>query len=148
MSGLLMRIIPFAMLVVCGCYVSVPLATPSPEPGARLHVQLTDQGSTDLARYLGPNVVAVDGRLLQGTDSALSLSVSDVAMRSGDQQFWKGEAVTLPKTAIATVQRKKLSAWRSGLIASALVAGIAVIGGVTGGNSGSSGRGGPPGQPK
>jgi hypothetical protein len=143
-----MRIFPFAALLLCGCYVSAPLATTAPEPGTRLHVQLTDAGSADLARYIGPNVVAVDGRLLQNSDSAISLSVSNVAMRSGVEQFWKGESVTLPRNAIATVQRKKLSVWRSGLVGSALVAGIVAISGVAGGGNGSDRGGGPPPQPK
>jgi len=39
-----------------GCYNSTRLATPSPEAGS-YHPRrtLTDQGATDLARYLGPN---------------------------------------------------------------------------------------------
>ena len=136
-----MRIFPFAALLLCACYVNVPLATVAPDPGSRVRVALTDQGSVDLARYLGRNVASVDGRFLGATDSALSLSVSQVVTRSGDEQFWKGEQVTLPRLAVATVQRRKLSFWRSGLIASALVAGIAFVAGS--GVGGSSGGGNP-----
>lgn len=143
-----MRFVPFASLLLCGCYVSVPLSTPSPVPGTKLQVQLTDQGSIDLAKYLGPSVISVDGRLLQGTDSTLALSVSSVSMRSGDEQFWKGETVTLPRTAIATVHERKLSKWRSALIAGAVIAGIAAIGGAAAGNSSPSSGGGPPPPPK
>jgi hypothetical protein len=141
-----MRIAPLGVLLLCGCYVNVPLAT-SPDPGTRVHVQLTDAGSVDLARYLGPNVIAVDGRLLDGTDSSISVSVNQVSMRSGDEQFWKGETVNLPRRAIAFIQRKKLSPWRSGLIAGAFVAGIALISGGGGGNTGGGG-GSPPPPPK
>lgn len=136
LPGLPMRILPFATLLLCGCYVNVPLASVAPDPGERLHVELTDQGSIDLARYLGRNVASVDGRLLGATDSVLSLSVAQVATRSGDEQFWKGEQVALPRPAVATVQRRKLSLWRSGLIAGALVAVTAVLGSQVGGSSG------------
>lgn len=133
-----MRTLPFAALLLCGCYVNVPLTSTAPEPGARVHVALTDQGSVDLARYLGRNVASVDGRLLKGTDSALSVSVSQISTRSGEDQFWKGEAVALPRHTIASVEGRKLSFWRSGLIASAFVAGIAFIAGsgVTGSSGG------------
>lgn len=141
-----MRILPFAALLLCGCYVNVPLASTAPDPGTRVHVALTDQGSVDLARYLGRNIASVDGRLLQGTDSALSVSVTQVSTRAGDAQFWKGEAVTLPRYSIATVQHRKFSFWKSGLIASALVAGVAFIAssGITGSSDGGRGGGPPP----
>lgn len=143
-----MRILPFASLLLCGCYVTVPLATTSPGAGTRVHVQLTDTGSGELARYLGPNVVSVDGRLLQATDSNMALSVNTVGMRDGDEQYWKGEAVSLPKVAIATVQQKKLSRWRSGLLASAFLVGVVAIKGATGSSSGAPSGGGTGGSPK
>jgi hypothetical protein len=146
--GFPMRIVPFAALMLCGCYVNVPLSTLSPDPGTRVHVELTDQGSIDLAKYLGPNVAAVDGRLVQGTDSALSVSVSDVSMRSGDEQYWKGESVTLPRYTVATVRQKKLSVWRSGLIGGLFLAGVVAIGAVSGGSGPASGNSGTPQQPK
>lgn len=147
-----MRILPFAALLLCGCYVNVPLdgyPSPSPSPtlasGQRVHVALTDQGSVDLARYLGRNVASVDGRLLTDSDSALALSVSQVSTRAGQDEFWKGETVSLPRHTIATVEHRKLSFWRSGLIASALVAGVAFVAGSgISGNSGGSTTNPPP----
>lgn len=138
-----MRISLFAFLLLCGCYANVPFTT-APDVGSRVHVTLTDQGSVDLAQYLGRNVASVDGRLLQSGDSVMSLSVLQVSTRSGDEQFWKGESVTLPRRTIATVQGRKLSFWRSGLIAGAFVAAAFVVGSQTGGSSGSGKGGGPP----
>lgn len=131
-----MRVMPLVAIVLCGCYVNVPLAT-TPAPGERVHVSLTDQGSVDLAQYLGRNIGSVDGRLLDGNDSTLVLSVSQVSTRAGEDDFWKGESVTLPRRSIATMEKRKLSFWRSGLIASALVGGLAIIAGS--GITGSSG---------
>jgi hypothetical protein len=131
-----MRVVPLIAIVLCGCYVNVPLAT-VPPPGERVHVALTDQGSVDLAQYLGRNIGSVDGRLLDGNDSTLVLSVSQVSTRGGEDDFWKGESVTLPRRSIATMEKRKLSFWRSGLIASALVGGLAIIAGS--GITGSSG---------
>ncbi|HET7551800.1 MAG TPA: hypothetical protein VFK04_10950 [Gemmatimonadaceae bacterium] len=137
-----MRIIPLVAIVLCGCYVNVPIAT-TPDPGQRVHVSLTDQGSVDLARYLGRNIGSVDGRLLDGNDSTLTLSVEQVTDRSGQEAYWKGETVKLPRQTVATVQGRKLSFWRSGLIGGALLGALAiVVGSEIGGSSG--GRGTPP----
>src|ERR1051325_11339534 len=42
--------------VSAGCYNYNPLTTPTPQPGSCVAVALTDAGSQELARYLGPNV--------------------------------------------------------------------------------------------
>ncbi len=131
-----MRLLPLVAILLCGCYVNVPLST-APDPGERVRVSLTDQGSVDLAQYLGRNIGSVDGRLVNGNDSTLTLSVIQVSTRAGEDEFWKGETVKLPRRNIATVEGRKLSFWRSGLIASALVGGLAIIAGSgIGGNSG------------
>src|SRR2546422_4379194 len=41
---------------VAGCYIYRPLAAPQPEPATYLAVTLTEAGSEDLARYIGPDV--------------------------------------------------------------------------------------------
>ena len=126
------------VLVLSGCYVTVPVTQSTLQPGDRVRVQLTEQGADDLARYLGPNVATVDGRLLQNSDGVLALSVTTVATRAGDEQYWKGEQVSIPRTTVATVQGRKLSLWRSGLIGAAVLAGAATIGLVSGSSAGGS----------
>lgn len=137
-----MRFLAFASLLLCGCYVSVPVNTPSPAIGTKVEVQLTDDGSQSLARYLGRNVTGVDGRLVSANDSSLSLSVSQVSLSDGDDQFWKGEQVALPRNTIATIRQKKLSVWRSGLLAGALLAAVATAGSISSGGAGAPKGGG------
>lgn len=139
----MMRVSPIVLLLLCGCYVNIPLTT-TPEQGARVHVALTDRGSVDLAQYLGPRVAAVDGRLLTSDDSVLSISVSQVVLQSGDDQLWKGERVAIPRDAVATVQGRKLSVWRSGIIGGAIAAAAFIIGSQSGGSVGGGKKGGPP----
>lgn len=131
-----MRFLPFASLLLCGCYVSVPINSPTPVSGTSVEVELTDDGSQSLAQYLGRNVTGVDGRLVSANDSSLALSVSQVSLRSGDSQFWKGEQVALPRNAIATIRQKRLSVWRSGLLAGAILAAAATVGSVSSGGAG------------
>ena len=137
-----MRFLAFASLLLCGCYVTVPIDQPSPATGTNVQVELTDGGSLSLAQYLGPNVTGVDGRLVTANDTSLALSVSEVSLRSGDSQFWKGEQVALPRNAIATIRQKKLSMWRSGLLAGALLAAVASVGAVSGSGAGAPRGGG------
>lgn len=140
----MMRVSPVVLLLLCGCYVNVPLAT-APEPGARVHVALTDQGSVNLAQYLGRGVASVDGRLLQSDDSVVSVSVSQVVTQSGDDQLWKGESVAIPREAIASLQGRKVSFWRSGLIGGAVAVAALIVGSQAGGGSSGGGKkGGPP----
>jgi hypothetical protein len=140
-----MRILPFGSVLLCACYVTTPVpAAPAPVPGTKLHVQLTDVGTTSLAQYLGPNVTFVDGRLLSETDTSLALAVSGTTMRSGDEQFWKGENVSLPHSAIATLSQKKVSWWRSVILAGGIIGAVTSIGLVTGQATGGPVRKPPP----
>ena len=132
-----------------GCYNYSPLTQPTPEPGASVSVTLTDAGSVDLARYLGPSVFVVRGRYVGDAEQGVLLSVSSVELVRGDEVDWKGEQVTLPKSAIASVQVRQLSKRRSVLLVgvgiTGLVATTAAFGLLGGASSGST-VGGPPGK--
>jgi hypothetical protein len=131
-----------------GCYSNVPIQLSTAQPSTKLVVALTDAGSDSLARYLGPGVQEVDGRLLTNTDAGVSLAVTQVTMRSGVEQFWKGETVALPKYSIGTVQEHKLSKPRTFLLTAAIIAAGASIKLSGVGSSNSNNKGGPPGPPK
>src|SRR5256884_14395 len=151
LNGVQMRI-EMAIAAACltaGCYNYSPLTQPTPEPGASVSVTLTDAGSVDLARYLGPSVFVVRGRYVGTDDHGLVLSVSSVELVRGDEVAWAGERVTLPDDRIASVQVRQLSKRRSVLLVgvgiTGLVATTAAFGLVGGASSGST-VGGPPGK--
>lgn len=134
-----------AALALSACYVSVPVQSSQLAPGQRVRVELTDMGSDSLARYLGPGVSSVDGRLVQRSDSSFGVSVSQVQLRNGSDQFWKGESVTIPRVSIAGVQERRISKLRSFLLAGAVVAGAVLItSAAAGDNSGRSSKPPPP----
>lgn len=134
-----------ALFVLCACYQSVPVELSRVQPGTKLRVSLTDAGADSLARYLGPGVETIDGKLINTTDSGVSMSVTQVSMRSGQDQFWKGETVVIPRSALGTVQARKINKPKSVLLAGVFVVALASLrlGGVIGGNGGSTGGGGP-----
>ncbi len=108
------------------CYTYVPLTTAAPVRSMDVRVQLTSEGTTELARYLGPRVAAVDGHISAvGADDAMVLGVSWVQLLSGPRQAWSGDGpVTVPKAYVANVQRRMLNRRKS------YVAGVTITGAV------------------
>jgi hypothetical protein len=109
-----------------GCYNYNPLTTPSPEPGTYVAVTLTEQGSENLARSVGPNAFIVRGRYLGDGEQGMLLSVSSVEDKRGIAQSWQGETVTVPADAVASLDVRKLAKGRSILLASLSAGGVVV----------------------
>jgi hypothetical protein len=95
-------------------------------------------GADSLARYLGPGVETIDGRLIDATATGVSLAVTQVSMRSGEEQYWKGETVVIPRSSLGTVQSRRVNKLKSFLIAGASVVALASLklAGVGGNNGG------------
>jgi len=124
-----MRVVKLLLgaVIVTGCYRYVPLATPQLQPGTRVSAELTDSGTLELARYLGPGVFLVGGRLLGNNDRELSLAVFTVQSRDGQESYWKGEAVTLPRPVIGSLRERRLAVGRSAVMAGAFLAGAVAL---------------------
>jgi hypothetical protein len=131
------------LCVLCACYESVPIELARVQPGTKIRISLTDAGADSLARYLGPGVETIDGKLISTDDRGVSLSVSQVAMKSGQDQFWKGETVVIPRYSLSTVQARKINKSKSLLLGGVFVVALASIklSGVAGGNGGGGGGG-------
>ena len=110
------------------CYSYVPVKT-SPAPGADVRVELTREGTTELARYLGPRVASVDGKLLSvSTDGALVMEVTLVQIVDGARQQWTGEGlVTFPQAYVTSVQARTLDGRKSTIAGIALAASLVAV---------------------
>jgi len=118
--ALLLAVTPLA-----GCYVNIPIGSAVPDHGATLAVRLTDAGADTLARLIGPSVSTLQGNVLSAGADSMVLAVRSVQLRSGNEQGWNGEHVTIPRSTIAIVSERKLSRWRT-----ALVTGLAMVGSI------------------
>lgn len=118
-----------AACLTATCYSYAPLTTPSPEAGTHLAVTLTDSGSAQLARYLGPTVRVVRGRYLSNGEPGMQLSVSSVQLYRGDVLSWAGETVIVPSGAVASLETRRLAKGRSALAAGLGVAGVVLVAG-------------------
>lgn len=129
-----------------GCYKYTPLATTDPAPGTRIAVDLTPTGTDTLARFVGPNVIAIEGRVVEAAGSDLLLAVSVVRKRTGEEDFWKGETVSIPRGVVSGLRQRRLATGRTLLLAGAVAALGATVGVAAGGggSGGGGGGGGPP----
>ena len=77
-------------------------------------------------------VTAIDleGRTVAADDSTLTVSVRTITRTLGTEENWNGDAVRVPRAAIARVERRHVDALRTGLIAGGLI-GAAILIGVT-----------------
>lgn len=141
-----MAIVVAATQLFAACYSYAPiLATPA-DAGTTVRLRLTDAGSVALAPLIGPQIESMDGRLVSAADTSFVLGVTQTANRSGLETPWRGEQLTVPRAAIARVERKQLSKGRTWTMGAIFVGAIALIGRATGAIGGSGGRqGGGPG---
>jgi hypothetical protein len=134
-------------LLQVGCYNYLPLRRSSLVPSSYLAVTLTESGSEELARYLGPNALVVRGRYLAATDRGLALSVDAVESRRGDITRWAGETVVVPGEFVRAVEQRQVSPSKVVLLTGAAVAGFVVayqaFGPASGGGPGGGGGSGP-----
>jgi hypothetical protein len=114
-----------AMLQVA-CYNYLPLRRSSLVPASYLAVTLTDAGSEELARSLGPNPFVIRGRYLSATERGLAISVESVESRRGDLAHWAGETVVVPGEFVRQVEQRTVSPSKTVLLAGAAVAGFVI----------------------
>ena len=123
------------------CYVNRPLTTALPSPGQRVYVRLTDQGSIDLARDSGPQMIAIEGTVANAADGEIALRVTRTEQRNGVDVSWAQEPVTVPRSAIASIQERTLDKRKSWLFAAGL-GGLAIAVAILIGTGALSGVGG------
>lgn len=133
-----------------GCYNYLAERRAGLAPASYVAVTLTESGSDELARYLGPDVLVVRGRYLGATTDGLSLSLSveSVESRRGDIARWAGEPVVVPGEFVRRVEERHSAKSKTALLAGTAVAGAIVLyrafGQGLGAGIGRSGSGSPP----
>lgn len=110
------------LLLTSGCYAYRVVPPQQVAPGRELRLTLTDLGSAELWRELGPRAEAVHGRIAGVDSTAFRVAVAQVERSSGAEERWSGELVRLPQPAVAAVQTRRFSMQRTALMAGGLAA--------------------------
>jgi len=113
--------------LAAGCYISRPPASPEPELGVRVVLELNDQGRMALTRNLGPEVLLVSGRFVDGTDSAYRVAVSGTQTLDRQRVPWGGETVSVSREYVRRVSERRLSRGRTALFTLGLAAAVGVF---------------------
>jgi hypothetical protein len=116
-----------ATVLLGGCYTYTatgPVNTVSPKIGTRVALTLTPAGMAVLGGQLGPQASYVEGDVLESDSTTLRLNVRRVedSRRIGTE--WKGEQVTVPREAIASVTERRLSIGATAILGGLGVAGV------------------------
>jgi hypothetical protein len=117
-------------LLASGCYSYVPHADPVAPRGDEVRIHLSPAGAADLARDIGPRMASIDARIIEvGQDSSLTLAVSQLRSMRGEPIAWQGDAPLLvPRSAIASVERRQLARGRTVVASTAAAAAVAALG--------------------
>ena len=109
---------------------------------------MTDSGTDQLWRYLGPEVGVLRGRLLATDGGNYAMSVFAVDLRNGTTLGWKGERVVVSRGLVAGLAERRFSFGRTALTSSLTAAGFVLtlqaFKVFSGGGTATSGGGGRP----
>jgi hypothetical protein len=110
------------LLLQMGCYTYQPLQTSVPATGSRIAVVLNDRGRAAVGDRLGSAIDKVDGLLVEGGGSDVTLEVYRTIDLRGNAATWTGERVQLPKDGITGYQGRQFSKRRTYLLVGSVVA--------------------------
>jgi len=113
----------FALVCVEACYAYVPLpGSAAPRVAERARVSLTADGTRELARYLGPNVVVAEGAVSSVESGTVVLAVDYVQTSNGVRQPWTGEGnVSIPAMYRSDIQERTFQKRQTIVASTALV---------------------------
>lgn len=114
-----------AALLLClllnGCFTYAPTQS-TPGRAARVRVALASPADFRLTEYTANEVVVADGELVRADDREVVLSATRLQARSGYEFVGHGETLTIPRSNVASLQRKRIAPLQSVLLAGAVAA--------------------------
>lgn len=138
------------VLVVTGCYAYSPVerSEAAPRPGESVRIALDRPDAVALRDHTVTYAVRLDGEFFRSDSTGLTISTWWVVASGGAEYKGVGETVTVPWSNVASLERRALSAPRTGLFTAGLVVGALVLGNAVSGVGGTGENGGPPPPPK
>ena len=114
-------------LLLCSCYTYRTTAVGDAALMTPVRVDLTDEGSQELTKQVGPRGTSLEGVVSARSDTALVFNVTALTRTNGVEETWHGEHVTVPVSGVSRIQRRKFSALNTGLFIAGLVTGAFLV---------------------
>ena len=113
--------------LLCGCYTYRNTAVGDAAIMTPVRVELTEGGSQEITRQVGPRGRMLEGIVTAKSDSALIFGVSTLTRTNGVEETWHGERVSVPTSAVSRIQLRKFSALNTGLFIAGIVTGALLV---------------------
>jgi hypothetical protein len=95
-------------------------------PGREVRITLTPDARTTLASQVGTLVKSVTGRLRTVDSSGVTLAMSRTSLLDGSEAEWNGEVVSVPNSAMAVVEQRKIAGGKT-IALVALITGLSAV---------------------
>jgi hypothetical protein len=96
-----------------GCYALEPVQGPTPAVGTEIAFDINDAGRLALGGSMGPEIIQIEGRLIEKGAADYLVAVTAVHMLRGGEQVWSKEPVRIKSEYVSSVYQKKFSALKS-----------------------------------
>lgn len=116
-----------AVLTACcfflGCYAYSPLPMVQHPLAGAVRITLTPSAYAQSFGTIGSQVAALEGEVRAVDDSSVTISVTDVARATEDDERFHGETVTISRHDIAAFDRRRIDVPRSLALTGIIVGG-------------------------
>jgi hypothetical protein len=123
---LIASLVVATQLLTTACYAYAPVQT-TPQAGAQVALEVTDEGRVALSDKIGPGVVRLEGTLAAVEGDELLVDASSVRQVRGYISDLGGVRVRLPKRYVTRMDERRLSRTRSLLVVGGVVAIVAAF---------------------
>jgi len=113
-------------ICVAGCYELQP-ARQSPEPGAVIALDISDQGRVALGGLVGPELSQIEGRFVSMEKGEYVLHVTGVRFLRGGEQGWSGETVSIKPEYVTSRYQRKFSTVKTVALSAIAVGAVALV---------------------
>jgi hypothetical protein len=112
-----------SVFLLCGCYTYRSTAVGDAALMSPVRVELTEEGSQEITKQVGPRGTMLEGIVTAKSDSAFIFGVTALTRTNGVEETWHGEHVTVAMSGVSRIQLRKFSALNTGLFIAGLVTG-------------------------
>jgi hypothetical protein len=118
-----------ALTLFSACYRYVPAPSGEVMVGNAYRGHFSPEGSRQVARLVGENVVHFDGRIVTVLDTAYLVSMSATLKESEERPtIWTGEQLSIPRSAVNRFELRQLDRPKTIRAAALYGGGIVVLG--------------------